>query len=92
MYLKKEKRRRKEKRNRKLYLNLYAMISKITKKNPRVYSMLLFVGDIKKIICMSSEKISKNLKTGCVCVNENQVAEIQRKRENLFYCSTSYIV
>lgn len=32
--------------------------------------MLPLVGEIKRVICLSSEKISKNLTTGFVCVGE----------------------
>lgn len=38
--------------------------------------MLPFMGDIKEVICMSSEKISKNLTTEFVFVKGNQIAGI----------------
>lgn len=62
---------------------------KVNLKNPGMCSMLPLVGEIKEVICMSSEKISKNLTTEFV--RGNKAIEIQEKKENLFFIMTSFI-
>lgn len=74
MYLKKEKWRRRTRR-RGFYLNLYAVISSKLNKKLKIHSMLALVREIRRVICISSRKISKNLIIGFAYLKGNQVAK-----------------
>lgn len=57
---------------------------KVNFKNPGVGRMLTFLGEIKGVICMSSEKISKNLTTGFVCKGEPGCWGTREERQFIF--------
>lgn len=63
---------------------------KVNLKNPGVCSMLPLVGEIKGVIYMSSEKISRTLTTEFVCEGEPGHWDTREERKFIFYYDVFY--